>query len=626
MLREGYSSTEKDLRTLPADVREDVDSETLFSLPQSIMYEIIKTIKERVRFLTEHRTPLHGVTCNDSDSVASGKYIDNSLDNDFQQVIEQRNTNQFTTMSTFPFSNNNSSNGSVFDSSTDSEVMNEATTILSNKDDEKGNKENQEQPRFPDKYIVSDLPPKIQQFIDKAELNHFRGRSNVRRLLLDAVFTDVTTKYSLLYPGTHEYRSIGIAILEKLSINNDIEALRKLKFGKSTGRPVKQSDNVIVARREAHTEFWNKINADDNPQEFDEHIQFMKNELVKENFDYHNVKVSWKKTLLERRLYVENHTTQKVLQEYTGYSSALLIFDEIQYLCNVDIEANLKSTVPKLLANMPDSLGFVNDLPVARLIKISARHFTDSYQYVLTDKEPSSPHPTIKITTDKYLIYLDYNVITEAASIDQALCIIISLYIIFELQFGTHNRIIHLLYEILLQEPAALTKQLRYQVLKITSINNETHTTSITDLSHVEENEPDDLYDEEPNEDLTEKTLEFDPLVEVKQQLSVYTISDDVQNPTTTTMTSANKDINNFSQEILLSSSTDPELQMHSSSIQDLDIETATPALSNENTFYSVNIEQEMTRSRNRVQSKKRRHSPEGSISSRLKRVKQKDR
>ncbi|CAF4435028.1 unnamed protein product, partial [Rotaria magnacalcarata] len=146
------------------------------------------------------------------------------------------------------------------------------------------------------------------------------------------------------------------------------------------------------------------------------------------------------------------------------------------------------------------------------------------------------------------------------------------------------------------------------------------------DLSHVEENEPDDLYDEEPNEDLTEKTLEFDPLVEVKQQLSVYTISDDVQNPTTTTMTSANKDINNFSQEILLSSSTDPELQMHSSSIQDLDIETATPALSNENTFYSVNIEQEMTRSRNRVQSKKRRHSPEGSISSRLKRVKQKDR
>ncbi|CAM4846644.1 unnamed protein product, partial [Rotaria magnacalcarata] len=220
MVREGYSATEKDVCTLPADVREDIDGETLFNLPQSIMYEIIKTIKERVRFLAEHRTLFHDVVCNDSDPIASGKYIDNSLNNDYQQVIEQRNTNQFTTMSTIPFSNNNSSNGSVFDSSTDSGIMTEETTISSNEDDEKGNKENQEQPRFPDKYIISDLPPKIQQFIDKGEINHFRGHSNVRRLLLDAIFTDVTTKYSLLYPDTHEYRSIGIAILEKLNTSN----------------------------------------------------------------------------------------------------------------------------------------------------------------------------------------------------------------------------------------------------------------------------------------------------------------------------------------------------------------------------------------------------------------------
>ena len=66
------------------------------------------------------------------------------------------------------------------------------------------------------------------------------------------------------------------------------------------------------------------------------------------------------------------------------------------------------------------------------------------------------------MTTDKFLIYLDYNVITETASIDQALCIIISLYVVFELQFDIHNRIIHLLYEILLQEPATLTKHLRF--------------------------------------------------------------------------------------------------------------------------------------------------------------------
>ncbi|CAF3428106.1 unnamed protein product [Rotaria sp. Silwood2] len=494
---------------------------------------LIKTIKERVRFLAEHRTLFHNPVCNDSDAIASEKYIDNSLDNNSQQVIEQSNINQFTTMSTISFSNNHLSNGSAFDSSADSEDMHEEPIRSPKEDVEKENYENQEQPRFPNKYIISDLPPKIQQFIDKGEIDHFRGHTNARRLLLDAVFTDVTTKYSLLYPGIHEYRSMGIAILEKLNIMNDTAALNdwteslkgkfkrerrplqqisnevlkmKLKFGNSAGRPVKQSDNVVAARREVHAEFWNKIDVNDDLQEFDEHIQFMKNELAKENFDFHNVEVSWKKTLVERRL----------------------------------------SMLPKLLTNMPDSLGFVNDLPAARLIKLLSRYFTDSWQYVLTYKEPSSPRPIIQVPTDKFLIYLDYDVITATTSIDQALCIIVSLYVIFELQFGTHNRIIHLLYGILLQEPAALTKQLRFtlkawnfqidkkerkqtnQVVKITSTNNKTHTDSITDLVHLEENDPDSSSDEEPHEVFTERTSEYHPSVEAKTQLSVYVVSDAV--------------------------------------------------------------------------------------------------
>ncbi|CAF4572173.1 unnamed protein product [Rotaria socialis] len=366
--------------------------------------------------------------------------------------------------------------------------MNEETTISPKEDNAKENYTDEQQPRFPNKYNISDLPQKIQQIIDKGEINHFRGHTNARRLVLDAIFSDVTTKYSLLYPDTHEYRSMAIAILEKLNIKNDNDALndwteslkskfkrerrplqqmseevlkRKLKFGNSTGRPVKQNDNVIAARREVQVEFWNKADANDDPQDFDEHIQFMKNELAKENFDLDSVKVSWKKTLVARRSYVQNHTTKEVLQEYPGYRNASLIFDEIQYLCNVDIEANLGSMLPKLLNDMPDSFGFVNDLPTARLIKLSSRCFTDSWQYVLTYKEPPSPRPTIQVTTDKFVIYLDYDAITETTSIDQTLCIIIALYVIFELQFGTHNRIIHLLYGILLQEPAALTKQLR---------------------------------------------------------------------------------------------------------------------------------------------------------------------
>ncbi|CAF4883444.1 unnamed protein product, partial [Rotaria sp. Silwood2] len=184
------------------------------------MYEIIKTIKERVRFLAEHRTLFHGMACNNSDQIASEKYIDNSLDNNSQQVIEQRNTNQLTTMSTITFSNNHPSNDFTFDSSTDSEVMNDETMISSKGDDAKENHRDEEQRRFPNIYVISDLPQKIQQFIDKGEINHFRGHTNARRLLLDAIFVDVATKYSLLYPDTHEYRSMAIAILEKLNIKN----------------------------------------------------------------------------------------------------------------------------------------------------------------------------------------------------------------------------------------------------------------------------------------------------------------------------------------------------------------------------------------------------------------------
>ncbi|CAF4502790.1 unnamed protein product, partial [Rotaria socialis] len=53
-------------------------------------------------------------------------------------------------------------------------------------------------------------------------------------------------------------------------------------------------------------------------------------------------------------------------------------------------------------------------------------------------------------------------------------------------------------------------------------------------LPHLEENIPDDLSYEEPDEDLLENKSDFEALVEVKQQLSVNLVSDDVQNPTTT--------------------------------------------------------------------------------------------
>ncbi|CAF4398063.1 unnamed protein product, partial [Rotaria sordida] len=81
-----------------------------------------------------------------------------------------------------------------------------------------------------------------------------------------------------------------------------------------------------------------------------------------------------------------DHTTKEVLQEYPGYRYALLIFDEVHYVCNVDIELNLKSMLPKLLDCIPDNSGFVNDLPAVRLIKLLSKYFSDSWQHILSSK------------------------------------------------------------------------------------------------------------------------------------------------------------------------------------------------------------------------------------------------
>ncbi|CAF3759701.1 unnamed protein product [Rotaria sp. Silwood1] len=81
-------------------VGEDIDGETLFYLPQYMMYDIIKPMKERVHFLAEHRDLFHGAFRNNSDQGISEKYINHLQDNNSQQLLEKRNFNQVTTQTT----------------------------------------------------------------------------------------------------------------------------------------------------------------------------------------------------------------------------------------------------------------------------------------------------------------------------------------------------------------------------------------------------------------------------------------------------------------------------------------------------------------------------------------------
>ncbi|CAF5228347.1 unnamed protein product, partial [Rotaria magnacalcarata] len=87
---------------------------------------------------------------------------------------------------------------------------------------------------------------------------------------------------------------------------------------------MKRTDNVIAPRREFTVQFWNKIDMNDDPEDANQNIQFMKNELANQIINFDNVKVSWKKTLVQRRNFIQNHTTKEILEEYPGYTNGLL--------------------------------------------------------------------------------------------------------------------------------------------------------------------------------------------------------------------------------------------------------------------------------------------------------------
>jgi hypothetical protein len=238
---------------------------------------------------------------------------------------------------------------------------------------------------------------------------------------------------------------------------------------------------------------------------------------------------------------------------------------------------------------------------------------------------------------------LDYEVITETSSIDQALCIIISLYVIFELQFGLHNRIVQLLYGILLQEPGALSKPLRRllnqwnfiidkkedkgntQMVTTASTIDNTLTIPLESQIHVEDSQSIYLPDGEEQEDFTEKSTDLHSVNE-EHDLSIFTLLGDNYNSTTTTYIGGKELMKNYSTETSDSSSSiDSPLVIHTSPPEEQQVTTPTSPLLNKNTVCTVNIEHQISSKstipkKNISATRKRAASPEEPIALRLKR------
>lgn len=71
------------------------------------------------------------------------------------------------------------------------------------------------------------------------------------------------------------------------------------------------------------------------------------------------------------------------------------------------------------------------------------------------------PYPCMKILDDKFQLYLDFCLITETTSCSTALALLISLFYVFEIRFGPHNRCCRLLQGVLFEDSHYLNRALK---------------------------------------------------------------------------------------------------------------------------------------------------------------------
>ncbi|CAM4836680.1 unnamed protein product, partial [Rotaria magnacalcarata] len=153
----------------------------------------------------------------------------------------------------------------------------------------------------------------------------------------------------------------------------------------------------------------------------------------------------WKKTFGYRRLFIRSHTTNEVLEKFPGYSYPCLMFEEVKMIENVDIENNVSKLLPRLFDKLPNNSLFIMDLLSIRIIKLLCKQFHQSVSHILVDNEPLVPTPCIKVSNEKFELYLDWQVVAETRNPTTALSLLLSLYNVFEVKFAKNNHTYRLL-------------------------------------------------------------------------------------------------------------------------------------------------------------------------------------
>ncbi|CAF1250005.1 unnamed protein product [Rotaria sp. Silwood1] len=302
------------------------------------------------------------------------------------------------------------------------DMNNETSGTTSNIDcqlneDENGNLEESQQNLSSDFAFVS-LQEEIQVIVDENDLMKLREHTNHRRILLNFVFKIVVNTYNLLYriihihlvdikpffvyflhmyPKASDYFLITQTLLKTLKISTtDANATNEwreaIKQKLKNERRLLQKISPVVQRKkekfgkgcgcyakksqvlsaERQHEKMIYVSSIMDECDIEQLVTTMKESI--QNGTIHNdvLNTLWKKTFGYRRLFISSHTTNEILEKFPGYSYPCL--------------------------------------------------------------EPIVPTPCIKVSNEKFQLYLDWQVVAKTTSSTTALSLLLSIYNVFELE------------------------------------------------------------------------------------------------------------------------------------------------------------------------------------------------
>ncbi|CAF0953336.1 unnamed protein product [Didymodactylos carnosus] len=216
-------------------------------------------------------------------------------------------------------------------------------------------------------------------------------------------------------------------------INEEVK-IHKEKYSRlASGRPVKKQELTLLSERDPEKKIVLQINQDEKDEELEEVTLKMKQEIEKERPDLQMVLALWRKSLRYRRDFIRVNKISDVLTKFPGY--------------RIPVHTPVNISIPAIagikLASLFDKLvctSFVFDATPIRLVKVLCQLLEESWK-----NEPSSPQPTIRIHEDKIQLFVDWTIIVEPETIEDAVYLWIALYNLFELKFVSHSRVARLL-------------------------------------------------------------------------------------------------------------------------------------------------------------------------------------